>query len=512
MGIVLRCRTGAALCLPIAAGIALVGALAPACGTSECATTATCGGQAGNGAGDADARVSFPEVPPPPGCDPTADAKSAPECLVDAYALFVDAVDGSNGGDGTRAAPLRTLATATDIDKLRGRPRIYVCGLGPYPESVNLPPNVSVFGGFECKTWKYTGTKAQVTAPSGVHALRVIDSVKGVAISDVELSSTNASEPGGSSVAMLAIGSSITLRRVTITAGEGRDAPPPPPPASNRPAPTPNGLGTATGAGGGANECACAAFGKSRGGKGGDASQAGEAGSSEPSAVVTALRDASGGAGGSSCENGKDGSDGAPGSGGGGATILGTLTRDGWTPARGTDGTPGSPGAGGGGGGGNGTTGGGGGGCGGCGGAGGIGGGGGGASIALAALSSDLKLVECSLTTNVAGSGGLGGEGEGGAEGGRFGDGACVGGYGGNGGGGGGGGGGAGGVSAPVLRVGGTFEKDDATVLVPGKAGFRGLFGLGGSGGSNPIGVAPPGANGTEGVDGSAEPIVVLQP
>jgi hypothetical protein len=64
-----------------------------------------------------------------------------------------------------------------------------------------------------------------------------------------------------------------------------------------------------------------------------------------------------------------------------------------------------------------------------------------------------------------------------------------------------------------VLRSGGSVEKDDATTLTPGKAGFRGLYGFGGPGGSNTVGVAAPGSNGTEGVAGAAdEVVVVMQP
>ncbi len=504
-----RARRG----LLLIAFLPLIGALTPACGATDCATTATCGAVVADGAGDGGAGV-YPEVPPPPGCDPSGDPKDALACVVDGYALFVDGVGGSNGGTGGRAAPLRTLAAATDVDKLRGRPRIYVCGVGPYPESVNLPPNVSLIGGFECATWTYAGAKAKLAAPAGITALRVLDSDKGGVLSDLEISSADATEPGGSSVAALAIRSKVTLRRVAITAGEGKDAPSASTPSSNHSASPVDGITTASSAGAGARECACAAFGKTRAGRGGNATMAGEGGASEPEAVVTSARDAKGGSGGpdSSCTSGNAGSDGAAGAEGAGASSLGILAADGWTPGHGSDGRPGSPGAGGGGGGGNKSLGGGGGACGGCGGAGGIGAAGGGGSIALAALDSDVKLVECSLTTKAAGAGGLGGQGEEGASGGTPGSGACAGGHGGNGGGGGGGGGGAGGVSAPVLRSGGSVEKDDATTLTPGKAGFRGLYGFGGPGGSNTVGVAAPGSNGTEGVAGAADEVVVVMP
>ncbi len=484
-------------------------ALVPGCGVADCAATATCADGDPKAEADSGARV-YPTVPPPPGCNPTADAKDAPACVADEYALFVDGVGGSNNGAGTREAPLRTLSAATDIDKLRGRPRIYVCGVGPYTDRVDLPPNVSLFGGFECKTWNYVGSKTKIAVPAGVHALRVIDS-SAAALSDLDISSSDAVDPGGSSVAVLAIRSTLTIRRAVITAGQGMDAPPAGAPPSNFAPDEVDGIASTNAAGGGERACSCPQFGKSRGGRGGDAAKPGGPGWSDPVATISFGRDAAGGEGTSgSCTKGRPGSDGSSGAGGEPRFVLGALTEEGWTPARGAVGAPGSPGAGGGGGGGNGSAGGGGGGCGGCGGAGGLGAPGGGGSIALAVLTSDAILVESSLTTGAAGAGGIGGQGQGGQPGGAGGPGACAGAVGGNGGGGGGGGGGAGGVSAPVLRVGGSVVTDTATVLSPGKAGYRGLFGLGGAGGENSGGVAQGGSPGREGVDGEAQPIVVV--
>lgn len=493
----------------LALGVGLVVGLAPGCTAGDCDSTSTCGGARAN-AGGGDAGPVYPEVPPPPGCDPTADAKDAPACAIDAYALFVDSVDGSNANAGGRDAPLRTLAAATDPDKMRGRPRIYVCGSSAYTDSVNLPPNVSVIGGFECKTWRYSGERAKLAPPADLFVLRVTASTNDTTLSDLDLIAADASAPGGSSVALLAVSSKLTLRRVTITAGEARDAPPASAAASNH-APTPLAGTASTGnAGGAARECVCPVFGKSLGGEGGDATMAGTAGSSEPVAAISFARDSAGGAGsaGLTCTKGGAGSDGAAGAGGQAGDVPGSLTMDGWTPARGSNGAPGSPGAGGGGGGGTGSAGGGGGACGGCGGAGGVGGVGGGGSIALAALSSDVKLFASSLTTSAGGAGSVGGQGENGAAGGAAGEGACAGGGGGSGGGGGGGAGGAGGVSAPIVRAGGSLEVDDATTLAPGKAGFRGMLGVGGAGGDSVTGIS--GELGAEGVAGVATPILEL--
>lgn len=415
---------------------------AASCGDSDCAATATC--VAAND--DAGMTDGYPEVPPPPGCDPGADSNGSAACVDDSYALFVDPKNGNDTNAGTKAAPLRTLAAATSVDKLAGRPRIHVCGTAAIAETVRLPPNVSLVGGFDCQAWQYSGVLVRIAPTEPGIVLHVDGSTKEIVVSDVELIARDGEGDGASSVALFINGSKATLRRVTAQAGAGASASQPPTP-SNRSSSSLDGNGTTNDVAADGKTCSCSKQGASIGGKGGGLGAAGAPGGVDPPTQ------GGGTAGAAGCTDGGRGANGAKGGAGGKrAAALGVLTAAGWKPGRGGDGTFGDPGAGGGGGGGNAAFAGGGGACGGCGGHGGTGGEGGGASIALALLMSDVKVVGGRYSAAQAGAGAWGGQGESGASGGARGSSACFGGSGGHGAGGGGGAGGAGGVSTAVHR------------------------------------------------------------
>ena len=70
---------------------------------------------------------------PPAGCDPRADPKDAPKCVVSDFGVFVDATGGADGNPGTKELPTKTIAAA--LGKLGGKPRLYLCE-GTYPEHV----------------------------------------------------------------------------------------------------------------------------------------------------------------------------------------------------------------------------------------------------------------------------------------------------------------------------------------------------------------------------------------
>lgn len=449
------------------------------------------------------------EVKLPPECE---DPKGAPNCVSDDYGVFVDGEGGDDASGGTKAEPVKTIAAA--LKKVGLKPRLYVCGEGPYAEHVKLTREVSIYGGFACGTWSYTGTKAKLSPGTPGYALHVEKVASPVVISDVVAVAEAGEEAGASSVSIFVSESEVTLRRVEALAGRGKDAPASGSAPLNESTPSDLKGNTASGAtGAAAKTCTCNVHGSSTGGKGGDASQAGENGTSVPLATPAGVRTGAGGSGGIPCGGGLPGPDGAARAGGKGASKLGVLSAQGFEPGVGMDGEAGNPGSGGGGGGGSSADGGGGGGgCGGCGGGGGLGGRGGGASIGLLAFRSIVHLQTVKLTTSAAGNGGDGSRGGGGGDGGGGGGtlGGCGGGIGGNGAGGGGGGGGAGGVSAAIVRAGGSLEGTPEVVL--GTKGARGGFGAGGPGGSNVLSPpsAPSGAPGTAGVDGVAEAIVVV--
>jgi hypothetical protein len=397
-----------------------------------------------------------PLVTPPPGCDPNADPRSAPRCIDEMFALFVDPRVDDDSGTGSRTAPLRTIAAAAGVDRLRGRPRIYVCNEAVVAESVYLPQDVSLVGGFNC-AWRYDGVATRIAPAAGI-ALKITSSPRRVYVSDVALTPSDAERDGESSISVLVANSTVTFRRVRAVAGAGRSGATPPT-ASNRSTILLTGRDADGETGGTEKDCPCPLTGGSVGGSG-----------------------AYNGSG-AACTDGVGGIDGTAGRVGAPAGRLGRLSNDGWLPAQGRDAEAGSAGVGGGGGGANATndSGGGGGGCGGCGGAGGLGGGGGGASIALAMLASDVLLDGGEYSSATAGDGAAGGPGEEGERGGQGGRGAspssCNGGTGGAGGNGGGGGGGAGGVSVAVLRSGGKLQLDATVQLRSGTSGVGGPTG-----------------------------------
>jgi hypothetical protein len=352
-----------------------------------------------------------------------------------------------------------------------------------------------VYGRFACPSdgeWEYDDSGVTTVVPSTTgYALEVRDVDGEVVVEDVAFEAVDGVEPGESSIAAFVVGSSdVTLRRVTLTAGNGMDGGDGvlvPFTEDDFPEPVSlNGNPAVDTTGGAANSCTCPGGATSTGAKGGDGdpAEAGEDGL--PNHGTT------GGEGGTptgSCLDGlgRDGANAPAPAASPGAQTLGTLTSLGWTPRDGNDGTTGLPGQGGGGGAGSAMGGGGGGGgCGGCGGAGGGGGKGGGASIALAVVDSVVVVEESVLVAGDAGDGSDGAEGQ--AEqqdedlgiaargfGGNPTTSACQGGAGGIGGLGGTGGGGAGGVSAGIVWTGVAEPITDvATTITIGDAGAGG--------------------------------------
>ncbi len=502
-----------------AIGLASLGVLiasATSCTDSSCSETASCASQAtssdaaSSSDASADAERVYPAVPPPAGCDPAADPKdaAAAACVDDTYALFVDATSGADTGAGTKAAPLRSLAAATNIDVLRGRPRIYACQ-GTLSGPIALPPNVSLIGGYGCQTWTYAGDKPTQLVSTTPSALRIAPATSSIVVSDFDIAAGDAVFDGESSVAVHVAGGTVTFFRDVLTAGNGRDGGGSQETPSNIAAPlmtAASGNGTTGGAGG----AATCKYGKSNGGKGGDANAAGAKGIADPAPTSTVgINDGAGGAGGAaSCFAGFIGANVNVGAAGGAHfAAIGTLNADGFVAGAGARGSDGAPGGAGGGGGGKSGGAGGGGGAGGCGGAGGLGGKGGGGSIALTAFQSTINLVGSTLTSKIAGKGQDGGNGEeaqrGGAGGGPSAIGGCEGGAGGNGSGGGGGAGGNGGAAVAFIQAGGSVKVDDTSKLVPGTNGLPGNGGKGGPGTSNVNGEtnSADGKSGDRGID-----------
>jgi hypothetical protein len=441
------------------------------------------GGGSGDSGTDSDGSTS---------CDESGSPRETPCLVAEKYAVFV-APSGNATNPGTMAAPLRSLKAAMGLARTNGK--IVIACNGTFDEQVSIEGASRVYGGFACPDtptpWQPEPTAKARVAPSTGVPLRIAAGNASVILEDLEIASSNASQPGASSIAaFISDSSSVTLRRTKLAAGTGGNGTN----ATNPgfPYPTIQQLQGNDGAeltGGPTKQCTCPGSETTRGGGGGSPPD-GSGSSGLPD------HQGPGGEGGNpslSCNAGGGGSDGAPGPAGTSAqplTALGTQDANGWTPKSGTAGSKGAPGQGGGGGGAAKTAGGGGsGGCGGCGGQGGPAGAGGGASIALMAVNSPVMLVDSELISSTAGKGGNGAAGQqgqqdvgGGGRGAGIGGGqGCAGGNGGIGGNGGSGGGGAGGISVGVLYRGEAPTRQNSRVTL----GTAGAKGLGGNPGAN---------------------------
>jgi hypothetical protein len=431
--------------------------------------------------------------PPPPGCDVSKDPKDSLPCLADTYGAFVDATQGDDANDGTKAHPFAHIQAAL----AKGLPRVYACA-GTYAEHVKITSGASVYGGFSCADWSYAAANVVTIAPADAgYAVEIADVADAVLLEDVTMIAPGGTAALPSSIAVFAHGSAaITVKRGIAIAGDGaigtsstvgsNYADPVAPsgkPGSAVPQ-LPAGFKTLAGL---APVCTCANGVISSAGRG-----FGNPSPTAPTAGLPAIAGMAGGAAGAgACGAGGSGRNGASGGAGKDApapTTIGALSALGWSPAGGQGGTFGSVAQGGGGGAGvedgNGSSGGSGA-CGGCGGAPATAATGGGASIALLVWESAVTLVSSSLTSGNGGDGGNGSAGQPGQTGGSGGPGysaGCTGGAGGAGGNGGASAGGGGGVSAGVLYITKTVNApsvDAATMnaITAGTAGQRGAGG-----------------------------------
>ena len=442
----------------------------------------------GTNDGESDATSDGPSVDAP-GCDLSADPKDAPKCVDSGVGIFVDSSK-SDLNDGSRATPVATIGHALALAKTKSVRRIYVCE-GTYAEDVLLMQNTSIYGGFKCGDWSYTGNKPVV---GKTQLAMKLDGVNNVVIEDLEADAKDADGTNRNSIgALINASTGVTLKRVKLTAGRGNDGTNGTASSNYTPV-AQNDMSiagkNASGIVGGApHVCALCTDTKNSvggaGGTGGSAPSDGSDGSPNLNGV-NPIDGKKGHAKPSVDCTGHDGPNGGAGSPAGAPTALATLTTS-WTPANGAPGTNGGVAQGGGGGGGgtdntNLLGGAGGGGCGGCGGGLGNGGTGGGASLGLLSVQSTVTLTASEVITRQAGNGGAGAAGQVGQPGGFTGQASipgCFGGTGGTGGAGGSGSGGAGGISVPVVYKGTLPTMDSATTskLVAGTKGLKGTGG-----------------------------------
>ncbi|XXY49494.1 hypothetical protein WME91_56775 [Sorangium sp. So ce269] len=458
------------------------------------------------------------------GPDPTceADPTEDPTTVTDRCAVFVSA-SAASGGDGTMAKPYASLAEA--IANAQGK-RVLACSSGAFAESVRIDAAADVIGGFDCDAgWTWSAeARSAIEAPANEVALTLASDASGARVRNFSIRAADATEPGGSSLAVAVADIEAELARVDVTAGNGMNGA-----RGETPADAKNGADAsdnvsdvcdATVYGGMPGVTMCD-DGETRGGLGGlggkpgennGYGQSGQDGAPPPEDSTSAGLGGAGfgqPGGASNCNPGATGAPGVNGQTGapGGDT---TLTLAGITGGNAGSGTSGARGQGGGGGGGtkagtfcsDGTqdyiqgvgASGGGGGAGGCGGNGGSGGKAGGSSIGILSLGTKLVLTEVTIAVGAAGHGGMGGAGKRGGSGGSgapggsidtdAGPGAregCDGGSGGPGGDGGAGGGGRGGHAVGIAYA---VTPGPVATEVPFTGGTPGDGGLPGQGGA----------------------------
>lgn len=492
-------------------------ALGTACGGTQAASEA--GGSGGGSSSSSSGGEGGEGGEGPVDCDESASPKEQ-SCLVDdAYGIFVSSALGDDKNDGSKMAPVKSLAVAIDKAKFSAKGRVFACS-EEFIENIELPESISLFGGLDCRNaqqpWTWGPVPSILSQPvASIQPPLLLTEGMTRTVADFEFRAQEGvfqkDAWEGHSVAVFAVEATARFERCAFNTADGS-------PGANGEdgssslAPAEKGVNGNPGlegqcghsisnlAGGAAVENpACK---ESVGGKGGDASIVYSGGKSGDAGLPQDGLSGEGGVGqpamglwscnfGGTGEAGAAGQVGEPGSGGAGD---GMLSAAGFVGSDGTAGLAGKPGQGGGGGGVSRATSscgpdinyysasGGSGGSGGCGGLGGGGGLAGGSSVGLLSFNSTLVLVDSDFKTGAGGAGGDGGSGQPGGDGGFGGNGrlgynqsndgfSCSGGQGGPGGGGGVGGGGRGGHAAGILYTGDEPLLEGGQNFELGKAG-----------------------------------------
>jgi hypothetical protein len=421
--------------------------------------------------------------------------------VADSCGVFVSSSLGEDDAAtdrGTQAKPFKTIGAALMKADVA---RVYVCAES-FSESVTISTSVDLYGGLACKGWAYLGAtkKTTLTAPADAVPLTIGNAAGSVGVEDFAITATSAQASGGSSIAIVTNGATVSLARCDLTAGDAKDGDPGVSGGAQEAQAESGkaggdagivGAGSVVGGAAGQNNTCSLA-----GGKGGDGGAIMSGDGGDGFQGDGNLGGAKGtGDNGAGCTDGTKGGNGTAGPLVSGGQGIGTISTKGYQGTDGETGQDGTNGKSGGGGGGSKASaavhgaGGGGGGAGGCAGKHGTGGKAGGSSIALVSVGANVTLAECKLTSGNGSQGGKGGDGQFGQPGGDLvvgGKGSmgvlagCAGGAGGSGGNGGNGGGGLGGHSLGIAVTGAAPTLDMQTQ----KAISLGAKGTGGPGGN----------------------------
>lgn len=163
----------------------------------NCASTTTITGTGGGDGG------------PPPGCIPSENV----DPIDSTCGVFVSSSLGNDSsGKGTMAAPFATLSKAIELAASKGKP-VYACGEKFNSEAVSISTDIALYGALDCANkWKYEASKKTELAPSaeGI-ALSISKDTTSVEVFDFAIASADATQDGGSSIAVLVAQASASL-------------------------------------------------------------------------------------------------------------------------------------------------------------------------------------------------------------------------------------------------------------------------------------------------------------
>src|SRR6185503_19652938 len=154
-------------------------------------------------------------------CDPgTTKSPANSACLIsEKYGVFVSPQGSDATGNGTRAAPYKTLANG--LQRAQGNVmRVYVCDEGTgYSDALTVDATLdgmSLYGGFECMGWSYATTRrARVHPVSGV-ALTVKGLTVGLTVEDFEFDAADAAMGESSIGGIVENSGNVVLRGVKM--------------------------------------------------------------------------------------------------------------------------------------------------------------------------------------------------------------------------------------------------------------------------------------------------------
>ena len=142
--------------------------------------------------------------------------------VADSCGVFVSSslgLDGLEADRGTQAKPFKSISAA--LTKA-GAARVYACAES-FTEAVTISAAVELYGGLDCKSWKYVGAakKTTLTAKAGDVPLELAGDAT---IEDFAIAAADATVDGGSSIAVIATQVTASFARCDLAAGAGKAA------------------------------------------------------------------------------------------------------------------------------------------------------------------------------------------------------------------------------------------------------------------------------------------------